>query len=66
MGKYHDVQIQRPRMAQDACTTIERGTGSKNIVGEHIFQIGSKAGSRNQCKGIFEVGQAAFAASYHR
>ena len=66
MGKYHDVQIQRPRMAQDVCTTIERRTGSKNIVGEHIFQIVSKAGSRNQCKGIFEVGQAAFAASYHR
>ncbi len=42
-------------MAQDARTAMERGTGSKNIVGEHIFQIGSKVGSRTQCKGIFEV-----------
>ena len=58
MGKRHDVEIQRARAAQDARTAVERGTSRKYIVDEHIFQIRSKAGSGNQCKGIFEVGLA--------
>jgi hypothetical protein len=63
VGKRHDVEIQRPRATQDARTAVERGTSRKYIVDEHIFQIRSKAGSGNQCKGIFEVGQAVLAAS---
>lgn len=56
MGKGHDGEIQRPRVAQDARTAVERGTSRKYIVEVHIFLIRSKAGSGNQCKGIFEVG----------